>query len=123
MYAIHRVCIFIFNLDAVCYQMGQHIEMHSESVPDLDGAVFVLRPVFSSIGSSSSFATGQVTVESRGMVGVQMCLYNDAWYILQILINTTLKHNILNIFLPVSFKMCFWCSKQLSHRGCSFEYS
>ena len=29
---------------------------------------------------------------------------------------------IVNIFLPISFNICFWCPKQPSHWGASFEY-
>ena len=29
---------------------------------------------------------------------------------------------IVNIFLPISFSTCFWCSKELPHGDGSFEY-
>ena len=31
-------------------------------------------------------------------------------------------HKIVHIFLPISFNIRFWCSKEPSHRDCSFEY-
>ena len=30
-------------------------------------------------------------------------------------INKTFEHKIVNIFLPISFKICFGCSKEPSH--------
>ena len=32
------------------------------------------------------------------------------------------ERKIVNIFLPVSFNICFWCSKEPSQRDGSFEY-
>ena len=32
------------------------------------------------------------------------------------------QRKILNIFLPISFNICFGCSKEPSHRDGSFEY-
>ena len=31
-------------------------------------------------------------------------------------------HKIKNIFLPISFIICFWCSKEPSQSDGSFEY-
>ena len=32
------------------------------------------------------------------------------------------KFNIVSIFLPISFNICFWVLKRTSHWDCSFEY-
>ena len=32
------------------------------------------------------------------------------------------RREIKIIFLPISLNMCFWCSKELSHRDGSYEY-
>ena len=32
------------------------------------------------------------------------------------------EHKIVNIFLPISFNICFGCSKKTSHWDSSFEY-
>ena len=38
-------------------------------------------------------------------------------------INKNFEHKIVNNFLPISFNICFGCSKEPSHREGSFEYS
>ena len=37
-------------------------------------------------------------------------------------INRIFEHKIVNIFLLISFSICFGCSKEPSHRDGSFEY-
>ena len=37
--------------------------------------------------------------------------------------NKFFQRKIVNIFLPISFNICFGCSKEPSHRNGSFEYS
>ena len=34
----------------------------------------------------------------------------------------TIERKIVNIFLPISFNICFWSSKEMSHGDGSFEY-
>ena len=38
-------------------------------------------------------------------------------------INKIFEHIIVNTFLPIKFNICFGCSKELSHRDGSFEYT
>ena len=40
----------------------------------------------------------------------------------QILNTEKFQHKIVNIFLPISFNICFGCSKEPSHLDGSFEY-
>ena len=37
-------------------------------------------------------------------------------------ISKTFERKIMIIFLSIFLNMCFRCSKELSHRDCSFEY-
>ena len=39
-----------------------------------------------------------------------------------ILMQRFFERKIVNNFLPISFNICFWCSKELSHWDGSFEY-
>ena len=42
--------------------------------------------------------------------------------VISILTHSLLVAIFVNIFLPISLNMCFWCSKEQSHRDGSFEY-
>ena len=40
----------------------------------------------------------------------------------QVWINKIFQRKLVNIFIPISFNICFGCSKEPSHWGGSFEY-
>ena len=53
---------------------------------------------------------------------VYLVLWKDLCHIPKVQIDTTFEQKIVNIFLPMSFNICFGCSKELSYSDGSFEY-
>ena len=52
------------------------------------------------------------------LVGVEMS-FEEPWHGLD---KQNMKSKIVNNFLPISFNICFGCSKEPSHLDGSFEY-
>ena len=51
-----------------------------------------------------------------------LCLSSIEYLQLKVKINNIFKHKTVNIFLPISHKICFGCSQEPSHWDGSFEY-